>query len=87
MTRTRMIGWTAMAVAVIGYASFAAVVLAAREGWLSLAQAAAAGGAAAVIGEVGLWVGAGCLGLSMFKKRKAMFDRLFRRRSSENTAA
>ena len=37
---------------------------------------------AAVIGEIGLWVGAGCLGLTLFKKRKAMFDRLFRRKAA-----
>ena len=34
---------------------------------------------AALIGEIGLWVGAGCLGLTLFKKRKAMLDKLFRR--------
>ena len=28
---------------------------------------------------IGLWVGAGCLGLTLFKKRKAMLDKLFRR--------
>ena len=34
----------------------------------------------ALIGECGLWVGAACLGLTLFKKRKAMLDRLLRRR-------
>jgi hypothetical protein len=39
------------------------------------------GGPAAVIGEIGLWVAAGCLGWSLFRKRKALFDRVFRRKS------
>jgi hypothetical protein len=39
------------------------------------------GGPAAVIGEIGLWVAAGCLGWSLFRKRKAFFDRVFRRKS------
>ena len=34
----------------------------------------------AVIGEIGLWVAAGCLGWSLFRKRKAFFDRVFRRK-------
>ena len=50
--------------------------------YLTLTQGALIGGGLAVIGEIGLWVGAGCLGLTLFKKRKAMFDRLFRRKST-----
>ena len=37
------------------------------------------GGVAALIGEIGLWVAAGCLGLTIFKRRKALFDRIMRR--------
>jgi hypothetical protein len=33
-----------------------------------------------LIGEIGLWVGAACLGLTLFKKRKAMLNRLLGRR-------
>jgi len=36
---------------------------------------------AALIGEIGLWVGAGCLGLTLFKKRKALFDRVIGRKA------
>ena len=32
-----------------------------------------------LIGEIGLWVGAGCQGLTLFKTRQAMLDKLFRR--------
>lgn len=74
-----MIGWTAMAVCVLGYGGFALAVAAGRFDYLTLTQTAVIGGALAVIGEIGLWVGAGCLGLTLFKRRKALFDRVFRR--------
>ena len=38
------------------------------------------GGPAAVIGEIGLWVAAASLGWSLFRKRKAFIDRIFRRK-------
>ena len=38
------------------------------------------GAALLLIGEIGLWVGAACLGLTLFKKRKAMLNRLLGRR-------
>ena len=82
MTKTRMIGWTAMAVCALGYAAFAGVVLAAKFGPLDTGAAVLWGAIAALIGEIGLWVGAGCLGLTLFQKRKALFDRIFRRRSA-----
>ena len=44
-----------------------------------MTHAALLAAVAALIGEIGLWVGAGCLGLTLFKKRKAMLDRLFGR--------
>ena len=77
-----MIGFTAMAVCVLGYSGFALAVAATKMDYLTLTQGALIGGGLAVIGEIGLWVGAGCLGLTLFKKRKAMFDRLFRRKST-----
>ena len=81
MTRTRLIGFTAMAFCILGYSGFALAVVATKMDYLTLTQGAVVGGVLAVIGEIGLWVGAGCLGLTLFKKRKAMFDRLFRRKS------
>lgn len=86
MNRTRIIGWTAMAVCVLGYSGFAAVLVAGKMGYLTLTQTALIGGGLAVIGEVGLWVGAACLGLTLFKRRKAMFDRLFGRKPAADDA-
>lgn len=82
MSKTRMIGFAAMAVCILGYSGFALAVVATKMDYLTLTQGALIGGGLAVIGEIGLWVGAGCLGLTLFKKRKAMFDRLFRRKAA-----
>ena len=81
VTRTKMIGWTAFAVCILGYGAFTAVVVLNRMGEIALRETLLIGGPAAVIGEIGLWVAAGCLGWSLFRKRKAMFDRVFRRKS------
>ena len=81
MTRTKMIGWTAFAACILGYGTFTAVVVLNRMGELALRETLLIGGPAAVIGEIGLWVAAGCLGWSLFRKRKALFDRVFRRGS------
>ncbi len=82
MNKIKIIGWTAMLVCILGYGGSVLTFVAMKMGYLalSLTQAAVIGGALAVIGEIGLWVGAGCLGLTLFKKRKAMFDRIFRRK-------
>ncbi len=79
MTRTRMIGWTALAACILGYGTFTAVVVLNRMGEIAMRETLWIGGPAAVIGEIGLWVAAGCLGWSLFRKRKALFDRVFRR--------
>ena len=80
MTRTKMIGWTAFAFCLLGYGVFTAVVVLNRMGELAMRETVLIGGPAAVIGEIGLWVAAGCLGWSPFRKRKALFDRVFRRK-------
>ncbi|MDP2764899.1 MAG: hypothetical protein Q8O54_08695 [Brevundimonas sp.] len=81
MNRTKMIGWTAFAFCLLGYGAFTAVVVLNRMGEIAMRETLLIGGPAAVIGEIGLWVAAGCLGWSLFRKRKAMFDRVFRRGS------
>jgi hypothetical protein len=81
MTRTKMIGWTAFAFCLLGYGAFTAVVVLNRMGEIAMRETLLIGGPAAVIGEIGLWVAAGCLGWSLFRKRKAFFDRVFRRKS------
>jgi len=81
MTRTKMIGWTAFSFCLLGYGTFTAVAVLNRMGELAMRETVLIGAPAAVIGEVGLWVAAGCLGWSLFRKRKAFFDRVFRRKS------
>lgn len=68
-----------MAVCVIGYVGAGLALLAGKMDYLDMTHAALAAASLAVIGEIGLWVGAACLGLTLFKKRKAMLDRLLRR--------
>ena len=58
------------------------LVVLGKLGHLDLTQALLMAGGAAAVGEIGLWVGAGCLGLTIFKRRKALFDRLFHRRAA-----
>lgn len=79
MTRTKMIGWTAFSVCILGYGAFTAIVVLNRMGELEMRETLLFGGPAAVAGEIGLWVAAGCLGWSLFKRRKALFDRVFRK--------
>ena len=77
LTKTRLIGFAAMGVCVVGYTGMGLALLAGKLGHLDMTHAALLAAVAALIGEIGLWVGAGCLGLTLFKKRKAMLDKLF----------
>ena len=79
LTKTRLIGFAAMAVCALGYTGMGLALLAGKLEHLDMTHAALLAAVAALIGEIGLWVGAGCLGLTLFKKRKAMLDKLFRR--------
>lgn len=83
MSRTRMIGWTAFAFCLLGYGASAAVAVFYKLGHLDLREALLYGGPLAVVGEIGLWVAAGCLGWTLFKRRKALFDRMFGRKPRE----
>ena len=81
VNRTKTIGWTAFAFCLLGYGVFTAAVVLNLTGEIARRDLLLIGGPAAVIGEIGLWVAAGCLGWSLFRKRKAFFDRVFRRKS------
>lgn len=83
MPRTKLIGWSAFAVCLLGYGAFAAALLTYKLGHIELREALIYGGPAAVVGEIGLWVAAGCLGWTLFKRRKALFDRMFGRKPRE----
>ena len=80
LTRTRLIGFAAMGVCAIGYTGMGLALLAGKLDYLDMTHAALIAAVSALIGEIGLWVGAGCLGLTLFKKRKAMLDKLFGRK-------
>ena len=82
MTRTKMIGFSALAVCALGYGGFALSLVLQRMDVLTLPQALLYGVPAATIGEIGLWIAAGSLGWSLFKGRKAFIDRVFRRGSA-----
>lgn len=79
LTKTRLIGFAALGVCAVGYTGIGLALLAGKMDYLDMTYAALLAAVAALIGEIGLWVGAGCLGLTLFKKRKAMLDKLFRR--------
>lgn len=80
LTRTRLIGYLAMTVCVIGYGGFGLALLLGKMDVLNGTHSMLLAAISALIGEIGLWVGAACLGLTLFKKRKAMLDKLFRRK-------
>ena len=83
MPRTKLIGWTAFGFCLLGYGSFTALVVLNRMGQVEMRDLLMFGGPAAVVGEIGLWVAAGCLGWTIFKRRKALFDRMFGRKPRE----
>ena len=62
MQRSRLIGWTAFAFCLLGYGVFTALIIGSKMDYLTLKQALMFGAPAAVVGEIGLWVAAGCLG-------------------------
>jgi len=80
--RTRLIGFVAMGVCAVGYVGGGLALLAGKIDQIDMTHAAIAGAALLLIGEIGLWVGAACLGLTLFKKRKAMLNRLLGRRAA-----
>ena len=83
MPRTRLIGWTAFGVCLLGYGAALVAAVMTKTGHLEMREALIYGGPVAVVGEIGLWVAAGCLGWTLFKRRKALFDRMFGRKPRE----
>ena len=82
LTKTRLIGFAAMGVCVVGYTGMGLALLAGKMDYLDMTHAALLAAVAALVGEIGLWVGAGCLGLTLFKKRKALFDKVMGRKAA-----
>ena len=79
LNRTRLIGFAAMGICVVGYSGMGLALLLGKLGHMDMVQAAIWAAIVGIIGEIGLWVGAACLGLTLFKKRTAMLNRLFGR--------
>ena len=73
--RLRIIGLTALGFCVIGYAGFAAAFFALKAGYITTATCFAIAGVFGVMGEAGLWVGAACLGLGIYTRRRERFAR------------
>lgn len=76
MTRTKMIGLAAVAVAVLGYGGMFAAVAATRFDLLAQTHGVFLAIGLGLIGEAGLWVAAASLGWALFKGRKAFIDRI-----------
>lgn len=76
-TRIRVVGYAAFVACAIGYAGFVGVIIALKTQMIGTAAALAVGGVFAVVGEAGLWVGAACLGLGLYTRRKEKIARFF----------
>ncbi|MDZ4061319.1 MAG: hypothetical protein U1C75_09070 [Brevundimonas sp.] len=83
MSRTKMIGWTAFGVCLLGYSGAVAAAVLMKTGRLEMQEALLWGGPAAIVGEIGLWVAAASLGWTIFRRRKALIDRMFGRKPRE----
>ena len=83
MPRTKIIGFSALAVCLLGYGGFALSIVLRKMDLLETSQVLMFGVPSAVVGEIGLWVAAGALGWSIFKGRKLLMDRIFRRKSPQ----
>jgi len=75
--KTLLVAYTAFAACALGYGGFLAVIFALKAEVISTAMAITVGGVFAIVGEVGLWVGAASLGLSLYTRRKEKLARFF----------
>jgi len=87
MTRTKVIGFTAVTALVLGYGGMFATLGVAALGILSREVAVVVALTLGLIGEAGLWVAAATLGWTIFAKRKALLDRLLRRKPAPTGTA
>ena len=77
--RLRTIGFIALGVCAIGYGGFVAAFFAIKAETVSMALGLTLAGIFGVAGEVGLWVGAACLGLGLYARRREKLARWFGR--------
>lgn len=83
MSRTKTIGWSGFGVCLLGYGGAVAAAVLLKTGHIEMREALLWGGPAAIVGEIGLWVAAASLGWTIFKRRKALIDRVFGRKPRE----
>lgn len=83
MSRARLIGWSGFAVCLLGYGAAIVAAVLMKTGQLEMREALLWGGPAAIVGEIGLWVAAASLGWTIFRRRKALLDRMFGRKARE----
>lgn len=84
LTHIRLIGFAAMGVCVLGYGGMGLLILIGKLGHMDMVQAAIWAAVVGIVGEIGLWVGAACLGLTLFRKRTALLNRLLGRDKADS---
>ena len=77
--KLRTIGFVALGFCGLGYTGFVAAFLAIKASMVSMALGLTLAGVFGVIGEAGLWIGAACLGLSLYARRREKLARWFGR--------
>lgn len=74
--RLKLFGIIAFGFCAVGYLGFLLVVLALKAKTISVATGIAMASVFAVMGEGGLWVGAACLGLGLYTRRRESLARM-----------
>lgn len=85
-SRLKLAGYVALGFCAFGYAGFVAAFLAIKGDHVSMAMGLTMAGVFGVIGEAGLWIGAACLGLGLYRNRREKIARWFRRMSGTGEA-
>lgn len=80
--KLKTIGLVAFGFCVLGYAGFVGAFFAIKAGYISTAFGLTLAGIVGVIGEAGLWIGAACLGLGLYTRRREKLARWFGRAKS-----
>ena len=83
--KLRSFGFIALGFCVLGYAGFVASFFAIKASYVSMAVGLTMAGIFGVVGEAGLWIGAACLGLSFYTRRREKLARWFGRMKSSFT--
>lgn len=77
--KLRTMGFIALGFCAFGYAGFVAAFFAIKASHISMTLGLTLAGIFGVIGEAGLWIGAACLGLGLYARRREKLARWFGR--------